>query len=369
MKVDLSLVEKLIADLERQMEQGALHFDQKEMARISKEHGYLVEVRDTAKKESDVERELEEVHLLCRTEKDSDMKVFAEEEKTRLEALRTRLTHSLQMLCIPPDPDDDAPTIMEIRAGAGGQEAALFVADCVRMYSMYSDKMGWKCERVSVMPAEMGGLKECVLVFTGKGVWRALQHEAGTHRVQRVPETEAQGRIHTSTITVAILQEVDDSFDSFVIPESDLRMEATRASGAGGQHVNKTDSAVRITHLPTGISVFCQEERSQHKNKDRAMKLIRSKIVEMEKQKQKSEIDQKRQEQVGSGDRSEKIRTYNFPQSRVTDHRINITKYNLFQVMDGDLHDFSEALIQQAKMNKVSTLPWVIQDESDAHTH
>ena len=360
MRVDLSLVEKLIADIEQQMGQTAVQFDAKAMKKISKEHGYLLEVRDVALKVERTKAELKEVSEICRQEKDAEMKLFAEEEKARLESECAKVEHSLQMLCIPPDPDDDMPTIMEIRAGAGGQEAALFVADCTRMYSMYADKMWWKCERISATPSELGGLKECVMVFTGKGVWRSLQHEAGTHRVQRVPETEAQGRIHTSTITVAVLQEVDDSFDSIVIPESDLRFEATRASGAGGQHVNKTDSAVRITHIPTGIAVFCQEERSQHKNKDRAMKLIRSKIVEMEKQKQKSEIDQKRLEQVGSGDRSEKIRTYNFPQSRVTDHRVNITKYNLFQVMDGDLEEFTEALIQSAKTNKVSTLPWVI---------
>lgn len=362
MRVDLALIENLIADIEQQMGQSGAQFDAKAMKKINREHVYLLEVRDTAKNVNRLQSELEEVSTLCRIERDLEMKAFAEEEKVRLEAALQRASHTLQMLCIPPDPDDDVPTIMEIRAGAGGQEAALFVADCARMYSMYAVKCGWKCERISATPSELGGLKECVMVFTGPGVWRALQHEGGTHRVQRVPETEAQGRIHTSTITIAVLQEVDESFDSMVIPETDLRFEATRASGAGGQHVNKTDSAVRITHLPTGIAVFCQEERSQHKNKDRAMKLLRSKIVEMEKQKQKSEIDQKRLDQVGSGDRSEKIRTYNFPQSRVTDHRVNSTKYNLFQVMDGDLEEFSEALIQKAKANKVSTVPWVILD-------
>lgn len=360
MRVNLALVENLIADLEQKMGQSASQFDAKAMKKINREHGYLLEVRDTTNKVERLKKELEEVSTMCRTEKDPDMRVFAEEEKTRLEKDLEGAKHALQMLCIPPDPEDDTPTILEIRAGAGGQEAALFVTDCVRMYSMYADKMGWKCERISATPSDLGGLKECVMVFSGPGVWRALQHEGGTHRVQRVPETEAQGRIHTSTITVAVLQEVDDSFDSIQIPETDLRFEATRASGAGGQHVNKTDSAVRITHIPTGLAVFCQEERSQHKNKDKAMKLLRSKLVEMEKQKQKSEIDQKRLDQVGSGDRSEKIRTYNFPQSRVTDHRVNITKYNLFQVMDGDLEDFSEALIQQNKANKVSSVPWVI---------
>lgn len=362
MRVDLPLVEKRISDLEHAMEQGALAGDTSALKKVSKEHGYLLEVRETARKQEAFEKELEEVREMLKDEKDEELLAIALEEKARLEPLLDKTQQKLQMLCIPPDPDDDRNTIVEIRAGAGGQEAALFVADCVRMYTMYASKMGWNVERLSSMPSDLGGLKECILVFTGKGVWRALQHEAGTHRVQRVPETEAQGRIHTSTITVAVLQEVDDSTDSLVIPETDLRMEATRASGAGGQHVNKTDSAVRITHIPTGIAVFCQEERSQHKNKDRAMKLLRSKLVEIEKQKQKNEIDQKRQEQVGSGDRSEKIRTYNFPQSRVTDHRVNITKYNLFQVMEGDLEDFSQALIQQSKMNKVSAMPWVIQD-------
>lgn len=365
MRIDLKLVEKLINDIEQQMEQGAIQGDPSILKKLSKEHGYLLEVRDVAEKQEKLEKQLAEVSQLLKTERDEELLSLVSEEKVDLEASLAKVKQSLQMLCIPPDPDDDRNTIMEIRAGAGGQEAALFVADCARMYTMYASSMKWNCERISSMPSELGGLKECVLVFTGKGVWRALQHEAGTHRVQRVPETEAQGRIHTSTITVAVLQEVDDSLDSLVIPESDLRMEATRASGAGGQHVNKTDSAVRVTHLPTGIAVFCQEERSQHKNKDRALKLLRSKIVELEKQKQKSEIDQKRQEQVGSGDRSEKIRTYNFPQSRVTDHRVNITKYNLFQVLAGDLAEFSEALIRAAKMNKVSALPWVIQSENE----
>jgi peptide chain release factor 1 len=363
MRIDLQLVEQLIFDLEQKMEYGAILGDASVMKKLSKEHGYLLEVRDIAQKQKTFEKELEEVSQLLKTERDEDLLAIAIEEKSRLEPLLEKAKHKLHMLCIPPDPEDDRNTIMEIRAGAGGQEAALFVADCVRMYTMYANKMGWGCEVASSMPSDLGGLKECNLIFTGKGVWRALQHEAGTHRVQRVPDTESQGRIHTSTITVAVLQEIDDCIDSMVIPETDLRMETTRASGAGGQHVNKTDSAVRITHLPTGIAVFCQEERSQHKNKDRAMKLVRSKVVALEKQKQKSEIDQKRLDQVGTGDRSEKIRTYNYPQSRVTDHRVNITKYNLSQVMEGDVEDFSEALIQQAQMNKVTVLPWVIQEE------
>ena len=286
-----------------------------------------------------------------------------EEELPQLEVQLEAVSQELADLLIPPSDDDDCSTILELRAGAGGQEAGLFVADCVRMYQFYASKMGWKVEPLSATPSELGGFKEYVMTCSGKNAWRLLRHEAGTHRVQRVPDTESQGRVHTSTITVAALQEAQEGADDIHIPEQDLRMEATRASGAGGQHVNTTDSAVRITHIPTGIAVFCQEERSQHKNKDKAMRLVRAKVKALEEKKRKEEEDSLRQQQVGTGDRSEKIRTYNFPQNRVTDHRLNLTRYDLDRVMTGELEPFSKGLVAwfQKLQEQSTSFSWVLE--------
>jgi len=253
---------------------------------------------------------------------------------------------------IPPDPNDSKNTILEIRAGTGGDEAALFVGDCLRMYKLYADHMGWKYEHLSSTSSEMGGFKEYCMVLSGENVHRFLQYEGGTHRVQRVPATEAQGRIHTSAVTMAILLEPDEDTE-VEIDVKDLRVDTYRSSGAGGQHVNTTDSAVRLTHLPTGVVVYCQEERSQHKNKEKAMRLLKAKIAEAERQKKHDAIASTRAEQVGSGDRSERIRTYNFPQNRLTEHRINLTKYNLDKIMDGDLHDITSALVAHFHQKKL----------------
>ncbi len=274
------------------------------------------------------------------------------QEISQLEPSIEKLSLELHNILVPPDPRDSRNVILEIRAGTGGDEAALFVGDCVRMYKAFADHNGWRYELLSCAPSEMGGFKEYVMVVSGKNVFRYLQYEAGTHRVQRVPKTEAQGRVHTSAVTVAVLLEPDEE-EKIVLDERDLKIDTYRASGAGGQHVNTTDSAVRITHLPTGTVVYCQEERSQHKNKDKAMRLLQAKIAEEKLKKAHNEIASLRQQQVGSGDRSERIRTYNFSQNRVTDHRIDLTLYKLDKVMDGDLDELCQALVSHFYKEKM----------------
>ncbi len=260
---------------------------------------------------------------------------MAKEERMTAEEAIARLEREITVLLLPRDEDDDRSVVMEIRAGAGGEEAALFAANLFRMYRMYADRAGWSISIASVNDTELGGVKEISFFVEGQGAYSRLKYESGVHRVQRVPETESQGRIQTSTATVAVLPEIEDV--EIDIPPSDIKMESCKSSGAGGQHINKTESAVRITHLPTGIVIECQEERSQFKNRDKAMKMLKSKLYEMEKTKRDSERASARKSQVGSGDRSEKIRTYNFPQRRVTDHRIGLTLYTLEDVMNGDL--------------------------------
>ena len=261
--------------------------------------------------------------------------------------IRLANEHQLKVLLIPKDPLDEKNTILEIRAGTGGEEAALFAADLFRMYCRYAELKHWKVEIMSESPTEAGGYKEVILLISGDKVYSRLKFEAGAHRVQRVPATEAQGRIHTSAATVAVMPEAED-VDIDIRPE-DLKIDVYRASGAGGQHVNKTESAVRITHIPSGLVVTCQDERSQHKNKARAMKVLASRLLALETEKQNSELAADRRSQVGSGDRSERIRTYNFPQGRCTDHRINLTLYSLDRIMQGEIDPLLEALSQAAQ--------------------
>jgi peptide chain release factor 1 len=268
---------------------------------------------------------------------------LAREEVQELEKRQVTLQQQLELLIVPPDPNADRPSVIELRAGAGGDEAALFVGDCVRMYQHYASRKGWRVEQLSASESEMGGFKEYVMVLSGPEVYRHMKHEAGTHRVQRVPETEAQGRIHTSTITVAVLLEPVE--EEIKIDEKELRIDTFRASGAGGQHVNVTDSAVRITHLPTGLAVACQDERSQRQNKEKALRVLRARLAEEQQRKAQKELSQTRLSQVGSGDRSERIRTYNFAQNRVTDHRIGLTLHRLTDILDGDLDEMVQALI------------------------
>ena len=285
---------------------------------------------------------------------DPDVRELAGEELAEAETRRQALEQELQILLLPRDPNDERNIFLEIRAGTGGAEAALFAGDLYRMYLKHAERKGWKAEVMSESEGDLGGYKEIILRISGQDVYSQLKFEAGAHRVQRVPETEAQGRIHTSACTVAVLPEVEEV--EFDINPADLKIDTYRASGAGGQHVNKTESAIRITHLPTGVVVECQDERSQHKNRARAMSLLQSRILSAEQDKQSAEIAASRKLQVGSGDRSERIRTYNFPQGRLTDHRINLTLYRLETIMEGDLDPVIEPLIREHQAELLAQL-------------
>ena len=274
---------------------------------------------------------------------DPDMRDMAKEELAEAEPRLEELEHELQLLLLPKDPNDDKNVIIEIRAGVGGEEGALFAAELARMYTHYADSRGWKTEELDSNLTELGGVKEMSLMITGQGAYSRLKYESGAHRVQRVPETESGGRIHTSAATVAVMPEVDDV--EVEINMNDVRIDTYRAGGAGGQHVNRTDSAVRMTHIPTGIVVQCQNERSQIQNREQAMRMLRAKLWEKAMEEQQNEVASFRKNQVGSGDRSERIRTYNYPQGRVTDHRINVTLYKLPQFLNGDLDEMLNPLI------------------------
>lgn len=274
---------------------------------------------------------------------DKELKDMLEIEVEECKVRAEELAEQLKILLLPRDPNDDKNVIIEIRAGAGGEEAALFAHSLFRMYSMYSEARGWKPEVLSLNETGLGGVKEISFMITGEGAYSRFKFESGVHRVQRVPETESGGRIHTSTVTVAVLPEAEEV--DIAIDPTDLQIDTFRSSGAGGQHVNKTESAIRITHLPTGTVVECQDERSQHKNRDRAMKILRSRLLDAEREKQNAEIADERRSQVGTGDRSERIRTYNFPQGRVSDHRIGLTLYKIEAIMNGDLDELIDALI------------------------
>ena len=288
-------------------------------------------------------------------EKDPELRKLVEEELEKLTLKKEELEDKLKLLLVPKDPNDERNVFLEIRAGTGGNEAAIFAGDLFRMYARYAETKGWKVNIVSAHEGEHGGFKEVIARVIGEGVYSQLKFESGAHRVQRVPVTESQGRIHTSACTVAIMPEVDE-IDQIKINPAELRIDTFRASGAGGQHVNQTDSAVRITHLPTGVVVECQDERSQHKNKARAMSLLQSKLLAAERAKQDQEKTAKRKSLVGSGDRSERIRTYNFPQGRVTDHRINLTLYQLDEAIEGNLDPVIGPLIRELQAEQLAKL-------------
>ncbi len=286
---------------------------------------------------------------------DADMKEFADEEQKQAEIRMTELEKNLQTLLLPKDEDDGRNIFLEIRAGTGGDESALFAADLLRMYTRFAERQGWKTEIVSQAESDLGGYKEVIVRLSGTDVYAKMKFESGGHRVQRVPQTETQGRIHTSACTVAVMPEVDE-IESVKINPADLRIDTFRASGAGGQHINKTDSAVRITHLPTGIVVECQDDRSQHRNKDQAMKVLVSRINDAQRHAQQQEQAQTRKSLVGTGDRSDRIRTYNFPQGRITDHRINLTLYKIDAMMDGDITDLLNALAAEHQADLLAAM-------------
>jgi peptide chain release factor 1 len=327
--------------------------DPKRYQELRKEHARLAPLME--KYRTYLRLLQEEVDLIPLTQgSDAEMKQLAEEDLVRMRTQKQTLEEELQLGLLPRDPNEGRNILLEIRAGAGGDEAGLFASDLLRMYTRYSENHHWKAEIISSSVSERGGIKEVIVQLSGPDVWNHLKFESGVHRVQRVPATEASGRIHTSTSTVAVLPEAEE-VDVNINP-ADLRIDTYRASGAGGQHINKTDSAVRITHVPSGMVVACQEERSQIKNRAKAMKLLRSRLLQMAQEKHEQEISQNRRSQVGTGDRSEKIRTYNFPQDRVTDHRINVSIHNLPGVMEGDLEGLIEALQKNERAQKLANL-------------
>jgi peptide chain release factor 1 len=321
-------------ELETALSQPEIIRDQKRYRQHLKEHGQLTPIIHTYRRCTSVQDEIDQNRPLLE-DPDAEMRKLAKEEIETLQSEISELEQDLKRLLVPKDPYDEKNIILEIRAGTGGDEAALFAADLFKMYVRYAEEKGWKTEILGQSSTGIGGFKEIIMLIEGQDVYSRLKHDSGIHRVQRVPETETQGRIHTSAVTVAVLPEAED-VDVEIQPE-DLRIDVYRSSGHGGQHVNVTDSAVRITHLPTGLVVTCQDEKSQHKNKAKAMKVLRSRLLDVQRAEQQSKISEARRNMVGSGDRSEKIRTYNFPQGRISDHRIGLTLYKLDGILAGQL--------------------------------
>ena len=336
----LEAVEKRYDELTKMISDPEVISNQSEWQKLMKEHASIEEIVFKFREYKKVKQAMEEAEELMQ---DPDMKELATEEYYNSKEQLPKLEDELKILLIPKDPDDDKSIMCEIRAGAGGEEAALFAGTLYRMYSMYAEKKHWKAEVLNENETGLGGYKEISFMITGKGAYSRLKFESGVHRVQRVPDTESSGRIHTSTATVAVLPVVEDV--EIDINPSDIKMEVFRASGAGGQHVNKTSSAVRLIHEPTGIVVECQTERSQFQNKDNAMKMLKTKLYEIEKEKQDTAVANARKSQVGSGDRSEKIRTYNYPQGRITDHRIGMSIYQMENFLNGDIDEMVDNLI------------------------
>lgn len=319
--------------------------------KLVKEHADLKPIVEKYDDYSKAQDTLVEDKEMLNETNDDEMKDMLKEEISTLEKDIVQMEEDLKILLLPKDPNDHKNVIVEIRAGAGGEEAGLFAGDLLRMYQMYADKKNWKTELLEYSEQGVGGIKEAVFMIKGQGAYSMLKYESGVHRVQRVPETESSGRIHTSAATVAVLPEAEDV--DVQIAATDIRIDVYRASGAGGQHVNTTDSAVRITHIPTGVVVSCQDEKSQHKNKEKAMKILKTRVYDKVLEEQNKDIADARKSQVGSGDRSERIRTYNFPQGRITDHRINMTIYKLENFLNGDIQEMIDALITQDQAKKL----------------
>jgi len=342
-----------IAELERLMTDPSVVGNQREMQRVGRELSDLRPLAEAYARYRKIAQEIDENRALLTTEKEPEMRSMAREEVARLSEEQEKLAGEIRLLLLPKDPNDEKNILIEIRAGAGGEEAALFATELFRGYSMYAALKGWKVEALSRSETGLGGTKEVIAMIEGKGAYSRLKFESGVHRVQRVPATESGGRIHTSTVTVAVMPEAEE-VDVQVHPD-DLRIDVFRSSGPGGQSVNTTDSAVRITHVPTGLVVQCQDEKSQLKNKSKALKILRSRLYDLEMEKQRAGRADLRRSQVGTGDRSERIRTYNFPQNRVTDHRIGLTVHLLSQVLDGGIDPFINALIANAQVEALKS--------------
>lgn len=338
----LGQLEAELRQIESELSDSQIASDKERLQVLLKRYSEIYQIVEKYRLYSELKRRLDEAHGLLEHEEDEELRQLAQEEVERLSPQVEQLEMELIEELLPKDPNEGKTVIMEIRAGAGGEEAALFAADLFRMYVKYAERKGWKVEVFHSHPTELGGFKEVVLAISGKDVWRNLKHEGGVHRVQRIPITESSGRIHTSTATVAVLPEPEEV--DVQINEDDLEIETMLSSGPGGQHMQKNETAVRIRHKPTGIVVICQDQRSQYQNKMRALRILRAKLVEMTRREQEQKMMQVRKAQIGTGDRSEKTRTYNFPQNRVTDHRIGLTVYNLQEVLDGELDEIIAAL-------------------------
>jgi len=338
----LEQIERTFIDLEKELSQPEVFGDQERYRKLTKSHSDMGEIVKVFRDYKRLTQELVDNKELVR-DADPEIREMAHAEIASIEERLPALEEELKILLLPKDPMDDKNIIVEIRAGTGGEEAALFAADLYRMYARYAEAQGWKVEEMSSHDTGSGGFKEVIAAISGNKVYSKLKYESGTHRVQRVPATEAQGRIHTSAVTVAVLPEAEE-VDVEIRPD-EVRVDVFRSSGPGGQSVNTTDSAIRVTHLPTGLVVSCQDEKSQHKNKAKALKVLRSRLLQLEQDRKNAEYNEARRSQVGSGDRSERIRTYNFPQGRVTDHRINLTLYKLAAVLEGDLDELVQGLV------------------------
>lgn len=350
----LDFTEEKYEELSRKISDPEVISDGPLFQKLCKEHNSLEQIVLKYREYKNVIKGIADDKEMLNDKLDKEMKELVEEELKEFEVSKVQLEQDLKILLIPKDPNDDKNVFIEIRGGAGGDEAALFAGVLYRMYTRYAERVGWKTEVMSSNPTDIGGFKEVVFMIKGQGAFSKLKYESGVHRVQRVPETEASGRIHTSTATVAVLPEVEDV--EIQINQNDLRIDVFRASGNGGQCVNTTDSAVRITHLPTGLVVSCQDEKSQLKNKEKAMKVLKARLYEAEAEKQKSEIAEERKSQVGTGDRSERIRTYNYPQGRITDHRIGLTIFKFDQFLDGDIEEMLDGLNTADQAEKLKTL-------------